>query len=81
MQNTGSSQEVKLLKNKTNTFIANLGQSIVIQFAYVFSSDYKTTLCRLIKTTDNMHQSRFAGTGRTHYGYKFSFTNTKRNSL
>src|SRR5438067_7999706 len=75
-----TSGSIKILKNKTDFAIANVGESIPIESGNVRVVQEITTRRWPVETAENVHECRFAGTARAHERHEFSAPNIERNA-
>ena len=68
MQRRSACQQIEGLKDKADFPIANLGQLIVVHLADIDPIQLVTAGAGRIETSQQVHQSRFAGTRRAHDG-------------
>src|SRR5208337_552958 len=61
-------QQVKVLKDESDFFVADAGQLIVVQFAHELSVQPVPALGGRVKTPNEIHERGLAGTGRAHDG-------------
>ena len=66
MQRCGAGQQIERLEYESDFFVANAGQLIVGHRADEIAVDEVLAPGRCIETSDQVHQSRFAGTRRSH---------------
>ena len=65
-------KKVKILKNKTDSFVPDRTSHGIIHFIYIFSLQKVSSLGLAVQDADNIHQCTFSGTGLTDDGDKFS---------
>src|SRR5688500_4511398 len=56
-------KKIECLKNKTDFLIADFSQLIVFHFTHIFSVEDISSGSRGVQTSQEVHQSRFTGTG------------------
>ena len=66
-------EQIEALKNESDFRVANHSALIAIELRDVDAVEHVGAGRRTIETSDDVHQRRFAGTGRTHDGDELAF--------
>ncbi len=69
MESRSSRQEVELLKHESDFLVADVRQLVVLHVADQVAVEIIQAAGGRIQTADQIHQRRFAGSGRTHDGH------------
>src|SRR4029079_7477842 len=81
MQCGGASQEVESLKYKSDFLITNSRKLVIVHLGNVLAIQPVLAFRWRIKTSDKVHQCRFAGAGRADNRNVFASRNVKRNAV
>ena len=73
-------EKIEGLKYKTDFFIPDIRELIIRQILHIFPVEYVGAGRRTVQSSQNMHERRFSGTGRSHDRDKFPIFDLKIDS-
>ena len=73
-------QEIKVLENKPEFTVADIGQLIAIQMRDIGVIEDILSAVGSIETAKEIHKGRFSGAARAHQGDEFAALNLERHS-
>ena len=78
-QRIGARQQVERLENKADFLVPDPRKLVVVYLTDVDAVQFVSAGSRRVQATDEIHQGRFARTGRAHDGHVFAAANFQGN--